>query len=237
MADQKFCIWEWEGQGKKHTIEVRISWGPKAKGKYQTYDITAEAHEPVFSIHCSDPPLDLEDGDIKRLSQRLKADLEAFHQIKWEPKLLVSFSAVTDERTVDHQQTVLKSTGFKLMVTEWEEGTRSSDGAVLYRQLDPKITKVRLADDDPPPEYTFTGSSMSYKKLRKGTLVDSNRNAFPYRDAIVGAVEDTPENRAALDAIQDRITQLGETLSAFLAEDQLQQTLTTGVGKLLPEAK
>jgi len=216
MADRKFATWEWRGNGKVVKVDVRMRWGSdeaQGKRKYKLDDITKPEHAPTFFIQRDDEDLfiDLEHGNITELAEMLKAHLNEWYTIEWSDKLVVVVKSEGSEALRSYEQKV-QQTSFEITVEEWSEGTQTKTGDVWSRKKDVGYGEKRYACN---LKEAYGKTRHSWRREERGT--------------VLGVVDDTPENRAALKAMEEQLSGLFAKIQQFLSGDQLQTSLSQAV--------
>lgn len=219
MADRKFADWEWRGHGKVLKVEVRMKWGTDksdGKKKHLLEDITNPENAPTFFIKRDDDGLfiDLEHGNITELGRMLREHLEGWYAIEWTRKLVVTVRSTTSEARKSYDD-YLQKTSFSMRVEEWSEGTQPKTGAVWSRRE----------------------GRVGYLKKKYGVDIrEAMKQDREWERITLGILDDTPENRQALEEIEAKIVELSRMLQQFLSGEQLKQTLANAaIQNLLPQ--
>lgn len=229
MTDRKFAEWEWRGntaaleavgQGVIK-LEVRMRWGSDkltGRKKYHLDDITNPKQAPTFYIKHPDPFIEIESGDIAELGKMTRELLEEWFKIDWKPKLVVTVTASTSIKQWDREKGVRLNSGFDMSVSGWDEGVQPKTGRIFRRESDRWGEKRRKYVGD-------------IKSAREGKSNSQDKTT-------VAVLDDTPENRKALEDMAAGLNELMKRLQKFLGDDDLHQTLASAaINMLLPEPK
>ncbi len=174
---------------------------------------------PSFSylIHLDDPVhVRLEGKDPEVLTKQLFELLNAHFEISWKPFLYVR--VYTGEPNENYCGSESDGRELKLSVNHLLVGAKP-DGTVVH-DFYHGISQV----------YTGGSHRPRYNNYSKG-LPETTRMKNKWRGSgddgqeCVAMIEDTPENRAALKAIQKAMKELATKLSDLLAPDAIQATL------------
>ena len=227
MTDRKFADWEWRGNTAALEavgqgiikLEVRMRWGSDkltGRKKYHLDDITNPKQAPIFFIKHPDPFIEIESGDISELAKMARELLEEWFKIDWKPKLVVAVTASTSIDQWDRERGVRMNSGFEMSVSGWDEGVQSKTGRIFRREHDRWGEK----------RHKYAGD---IKSSREGKSTRADK-------ITVAVIDDTPENRKALEDMSAGLNDLMRRLQQFLRDDNLQQTLADAAfRKLLPE--
>ena len=110
---------------------------------------------------------------------------------------------------------------------------------IVYRTVEYGVTHNGDAILRWPQSHSSYGHRYERKPLDELDLAGTkNYDLVPGHDyKFLGMVDDTPENRAALEALQEQIRSMREQLKAFMAGDKLQKALSNiNLKNLLPQA-
>ena len=229
MTDRKFAEWEWRGntaaleavgQGIVK-LEVRMRWGSDkltGRKKYHLDDITKPENAPTFFIKHPDPFIEIESGDIVELAKTARELLKEWFKIDWKPKLVVTVTASTSIKQWDREKGVRMNSGFEMSVSGWDEGVQPKTGRIFRRESD-RWGEKRLK---------YVGDIKSAREGKSNSLDKTT----------VAVLDDTPENRKALEEMSAGLNDLMRRLQQFLADDNLSHTLAEAAfRKLLPQAE
>ena len=104
--------------------------------------------------------------------------------------------------------------GLNIEIDEWQQSTRESDGQVFHRHFDRRRGSTKMGS------------------VRRGAVTER----MPQYSNDTKLIRDTPENRAALATITEGVKLLGQRLTAFLAQDDIEAALadvaSSGIMKL-----
>lgn len=217
MADRQLAEWDWKSGVVEESVTVQVRMKHGQKSGFHLNNIKGGA--PTFYIKHDDPPIDLEDGDLTRLAKRLDEELESFFHIEWKPKLVVAcyMEGEDDLCPEKEKKRRMSRTKIVVIVDKWDEGVRSCNGQKLYR-----------AEGDQIYPHTDKVHAFYHKK--------DIRSHYTTRfdpPTTIAVIDDTPENRAALDTIRKKLVELGEGLGGFLAQEKIESALAGNVTKLL----
>ena len=223
-SDRKLAVWEWKGEAhQEHMVEVRMKWGNDIwKDCIKTASSSVEDDSmPIFYVKMDRPDVLIESGDLRELAQKVVATLDGFYKIEWASKLVVSMNTGAEKVVDPEANKVPLRTSFKIRVREVGFGT-SPTGKAFYRH------KAREYDRGLAYQEGTMAEAIKPPKARYGsTLWDKN-------STILGVVDDTPENRAAIQNLCDRVDQLRMQLITFMqGDDALQHALTMSAKQLM----
>lgn len=172
----------------------------------------------TYQIHLDEPIYVRLDGkDPEALTKRLYELLNAHYDINWKPYLYVRvYTGSTDEHYCGSESDgrELKLSVNHLLVGTKPDGTQVHD---FYHGID----QVYAGGGHKP---RFDRYSQGLPETTK--MEDKWRGSGYDGRACVAMVEDTPENRAAIKAIQTAMAELAAKLGALLAPEAIQTTLT-----------
>ncbi len=197
-VDRKFDTWEWRDTNlcaQPIHVEVRYTRPENVAGNGPT----------TFYIKNVDPAVDISDGDLSALREKLNVALRAFYHVEWVPYLVVEFDPHRD------QPGDAPDTAYTLGIRIWRLERASLPSGFIYRDA---------------PDDRFTGKSW----VGRGHGI---RNAVGvHEDRRFSLLADNEANRAAIDQILDGFHTLRENLFGLVTEDLATRLLSMPINQI-----
>lgn len=224
MTDRKFGTWDWKGEaGQAVSMEVRVKWGDETwKDLIKTANSGLDAERmPIFYVKLVKPDMTIESGSLQELAAKVVETLDGFFKIEWSPKLVVEMNTGSEKFVVPEANKKPLRADFTIRVIKVAVGA-TQEGVSYYR----------FGKKDERRDYTY----------RQGTIEEAckpsperwGKTLWSADHTILGVVDDTPENQAAIQDLCDRVDELRLRLINFMqGDDALQNALTLGAKRLL----
>lgn len=188
----------------------------------------SDEKKTYFLVHLDEPPIHEQDSDINRLRETVFVKLAELVSIDWKPMLLVvvscSRSALFDRKKQPANTPATKVSASGVLCIIWERWQIATlRGKQISRQFSNYYTPFRgCGRPKEQPREVWEPSQQRWPlDKRAGGSKHRNRDTVDVETLI----DDTPENRLALEAIADNIEKLYQTLSQLLGAAKIQETL------------
>jgi hypothetical protein len=211
--DRKFDSWLWhdmnEATDSRYTFEVRITRPENV------------AEGPIgYYIKSQDPPLHVKAGTLEELRAKLDKRVRSWLSVEWQPKILVLV-----KHTQDDEHDVDTTVSLNLETRRFEEGKATRDGKLWWRFVG--------EGGNYDSQFAHHGSIVDYDgnlggcdwESRSYSAKEDKEALQAERKARRRVIDDTPENRVALQAIQDGIILLAKKLDGLLSAETIKDTL------------